>query len=233
MYPYPNIYLPHFFPYTMPKIYLFRHGLTHYNKHHWFTGQIDSKMTKEGCKNAQKIAKKLIKKNIDVAYHSGLFRSRETMCVVLQYHPECQQIIEDKRMIERHYGKLQGRSHKEFMSEVGNSVTACVEEKYGKLPRLVRDDFSRAVAKTIYDLYHRSYDIPPPGGESIKDVEKRVNSFIKDLLKKMKKEKCNVAISAHGNSMRPFRRYFENLSISEMMDLTNPWDDYFEYSVEV
>ena len=64
-------------------------------------------------------------------------------------------------------------------------------------------------------------------------VEKRVNSFIKDLIKKMRKEKINVAISAHGNSMRPFRRYFEKLSVKQMMELENPWDDYFEYDVPV
>ena len=49
----------------------------------------------------------------------------------------------------------------------------------------------------------------------------------------MKKEQINVAISAHGNSMRPFRRYFEKLSIKEMMKLENPWDDYFEYEIKV
>jgi len=49
----------------------------------------------------------------------------------------------------------------------------------------------------------------------------------------MKKEKINVAISAHGNSMRPFRRYFEKLTLQQMMELENPWDDYFEYVVRV
>ena len=89
------------------------------------------------------------------------------------------------------------------------------------------------MAKSVYDIYHRSYDIPPPGGESIKMVEKRVNAFIKDLLKKMKKEKINVAISAHGNSMRPFRKHFEKLTQEQMMKLENPWDDYFEYTVKL
>ncbi len=53
------------------------------------------------------------------------------------------------------------------------------------------------------------------------------------LVKLMKKEKVNVAISAHGNSMRPFRRHFEKLSIKQMMKLENPWDDFFEYGIEV
>ncbi len=215
------------------KIYLFRHGLTHYNKHQWFTGHIDSKMTKEGIKNAQKIARKLKGKKFQVAYRSRLSRSKNTLKEVLKFHPECQEIIEDDRMIERNYGKLQKRSHKEFMAEIETTLVNVMEKKYGKMKRVVKSKFGERMAKSVYDIYHRSYDIPPPDGESIKMVEKRVNSFIKDLLKKMKKEKINVAISAHGNSMRPFRKYFEKLTQEQMMNLENPWDDYFEYDLDV
>jgi len=215
------------------KIYLFRHGLTHYNKHQWFTGWIDSRMTQGGIKNSKKVARMLKNKKIDVAYHSKLSRSKNTLKEVLKYHPECKEIIEDDRMIERNYGKLQRHSHKEFMGDIENVVVKGVEKAYGKMKRNARSKFGEMVAKDIYDIYHRSYDIPPPGGESIKDVERRVNSFIKDLIKKMKKEKVNVAISAHGNSMRPFRAYFEKLSRNQMMDLENPWDNYFVYSIEV
>ena len=62
-------------------------------------------------------------------------------------------------------------------------------------------------------------------------VEKRVLSFVKDLLILMKSEKINVAISAHNNSMRPFRRYFENLTIKQMMVLENPYEKYFDYTI--
>ena len=66
----------------------------------------------------------------------------------------------------------------------------------------------------------------------MKRVEKRVLSFIKDLLALMEKEKTNVAISAHSNSMRPFRKYFENLTLKQMMALENPYNKYFDYTVE-
>lgn len=215
------------------KIYLFRHGQSYYNKHGWFTGWIDSKMTKKGFDNARQIARKLKRKKIDVAYHTHLSRSKQTLGQVLLYHPECKEILEDDRMIERNYGQLQKHSHHEFMEEINHTIVKVFEEKYGKMPRKIKHKFGERVAKSIYEIYHRSYDIPPPGGESVKDVEKRVNSFVKDLLKKMKKEKINIAISAHGNSMRPFRRYFEKLSLQEMVELENPWDDYFEYTIKV
>ncbi len=188
------------------KIYLFRHGESYFNKAKEFTGWKDSKLTKEGFKNAQKVAKKLKNKSFQVAYHTRLSRSKDTLKEVIKFHPECQQIINDDRMIERSYGKLQGKKHSTVIKQYGQKQ---------------------------FDLWHRSYDLPPPGGESIKDVEKRVNSFIKDLLKKMKTEKVNVAIAAHGNSMRPFRKYFEKLTVKQMMSLENPWDDYFEYNVEI
>jgi bisphosphoglycerate-dependent phosphoglycerate mutase len=68
--------------------------------------------------------------------------------------------------------------------------------------------------------------------EKIKIVEKRVLSFIKDLVILMKRERVSVVISAHGNSMRPFRRHFENLTAKQMMELENPYDKYFDYVVE-
>ena len=187
------------------SIYLFRHGESFYNRDKEFTGWKDSRLTSYGLKNAKVLARKLKGKKIDVAYQTRLSRSKNTLKEVLKYHPECSEIIIDDRMIERSYGKLQGFKHK------------TVIEKYGQKQ---------------FDIWHRSYSVAPPGGESIKDVEKRVKPFIKDLIKKVRKEKINVAICAHGNSMRPFRIYFEKLTVKEMISLENPWDDYFEYKID-
>jgi len=216
-------------------IYLFRHGQTFFNKHHIFTGFKDSKLTSRGKKDALKIAEKLKNKRIDVAYQTRLSRSKDTLKPVLKYHPECRQIITDDRMIERCYGRLQGMSHKKYIEEVGEEMYKALRQKnlIPKLSAAERKKFVENVGTAKFDVYHRSYDNPPPGGESIKMVEQRVRSFIKDLLKKIREEKVNVAISAHGNSMRPFRRYFERLNLKQMMKLENPWDDYFEYVVEV
>ncbi len=188
------------------KIYLFRHGESFYNRAKEFTGWKDSKLTQFGHKNARKVARKLKNKNFQVAYHTRLSRSKDTLKHVLKFHPECKEVIKDDRMIERSYGKLQGKKHTTIIKKFGRKQ---------------------------FDIWHRSYSVPPPKGESIKMVEKRVKSFIKDLLKKMKKEKINVAISAHGNSMRPFRKHFEKLTVKQMMKLENPWDDYFEYTILV
>jgi len=187
-------------------IYLFRHGQTYFNIAKRFTGWKDSKLSPEGIKSAKKLAEKMKKLKFQIAFQTSLSRSKDTLKYVLKYHPECRKVITDDRMIERSYGNLQGKYHKTII------------KKYGQKQ---------------FDIWHRSYNVPPPNGESIKMVEKRVKSFIKDLIKLMKKEKVNVAISAHGNSMRPFRRYFEKLTVKEMMKLENPYDDYFDYTIEV
>src|SRR3989339_771387 len=187
------------------KIYIFRHGQSVYNRDKRFTGWKDSKLTTLGVKQAKIIGKKLKNKKIDVAFQTHLSRSKDTLKEVLKFHPECNQIIIDDRMIERNYGKLNGHSHSSIIKQYG-------QEKF--------------------DRWHRDYNYPPPKGESIKIVEKRVKSFIKDLIKFMKKEKVNVALSAHGNSMRPFRKYFEKLNNKQMMNLENPWDDYFVYEIK-
>ncbi|MBS3147253.1 histidine phosphatase family protein [Candidatus Woesearchaeota archaeon] len=186
-------------------IYLFRHGQTYFNQRKMFTGWKDSKWTADGKKNAYAVAKKLKSKKIDVTFCTKLARSRETLKSVLQFHQQVL-VLRDDRMIERCYGDLQGKSHAVFIRDFG---------------------------KELFDTYHRSYNVPPPNGESVKMVEKRVGSFIKDLIRFIKKYKVNVAISAHGNSMRPFRRHFEKASVGQMMGWTMPYDDFFEYSIEV
>lgn len=217
------------------KIYLFRHGQSYYNLAHRFTGWKDSKLTPLGIKQAKSVAKKLKNKRIDIAYQTHLSRSKDTLKPVLKYHPECQKVITDDRMIERSYGQLQGVCHSTFTEKEGMEKynTLLHWHKIDHLQGKEKEEFIKKMGESKLQIVRRSYTARPPQGESVKMVETRVKSFIKDLLKKMKKEKVNVAISAHGNSMRPFRKYFEKLTITEMMKLENPWDDYFEYTVNV
>jgi len=187
-------------------IYLFRHGATRDNEKGVFSGWRDVGLTAKGFRDAKIVALRLKNKKFDIAFETRLKRSKQTLKEVLKFHPECKRVSVDDRMIERNYGKLQGKTHLEIV------------QKYGWKK---------------YDLWHRGYENKPPEGESIKDVEKRVLSFVKWLLKLIKEEKINVAISAHGNSMRPFRRYYEKLSILEMCKLYNDYEAVYEYSVDV
>jgi broad specificity phosphatase PhoE len=187
-------------------IYVFRHGQTYFNKNKMFTGFKDSKLTPLGIKQAKVIAKKMKNKKFQVAFQTTLSRSKDTLKPVLKYHPECKKIITDNRMIERSYGKLSGHHHKTII------------EKYGQ---------------EQFDKWHRGFHNRPPGGESFADVEKRVKSFIKYLIKFIKKNKVNVAISAHGNSIRLFRKIIEKRTIKETISWFIPYDKVFTYTIKV
>lgn len=187
-------------------IYLFRHGQTTYNRDKRFTGFKDAKLTLLGMKQARVIAKKLKGKKFQVAFQTQLSRSKETLKPVLKNHPECVELIEANRIIERDYGDLSGKLHKTIIKTKGQKQ---------------------------FDCWHRGFNCRPPKGESFADVEKRVKIFIGNLKKFMKKEKVNVAISAHGNSIRLFRRIWEGLSVKKTERLYVPYDKVFVYGVVV
>ncbi len=186
------------------KIYVFRHGQTYYNRDHMFTGFKDSKLTPKGIRQAKVIARKLKGKNIQVAFYTRLSRSKDTLKEVLKFHPECKKLIKDDRMIERSYGCLAGMRHSAIVNNYG-------QEKF--------------------DIWHRSFGVRPPGGESFADVEKRVKSFIKYLKVFVRKNKVNVAVSAHGNSIRLFRKIMEKASKDATCEWFIPYDKFFVYEI--
>ena len=186
------------------KIYIFRHGQTEFNRDNKFTGWLDPKMTEFGFEQSKIIAEKLKDKNFEIAYQTSLKRSKDTLKEVLRYHSDCKEIITDDRMMERNYGQLNGITHDNFIAQNG-------QEKF--------------------DLIHRGFFEIPPAGESFAMVETRVQSFIDDLIPLVKNEKVNVAISAHGNSIRLFRKIMENASVEETCVWTIPYDDYYEYEI--
>jgi len=186
------------------KVYLFRHGQTFYNKNGWFTGWRESSLTPKGKRHAETIARKLKNKKFQVAIQTRLSRSKDTLKPVLKYHPECKKIITDNRMIERSYGIYAGNSH--------NSII----KKYGQ---------------EVYDKIHRGWDVHIPKGENFKQIEQRIKPFIKWLKAYMKKNKVSVAISAHGNSIRLFRKIVEGANVNDTVKWFIPYDKVFEYDV--
>ena len=219
------------------KIYLFRHGQSNYNKQHKFAGWIDAKLSEQGVKDARIIAEKLKDKRIDIAYHSSLSRSRDTLSIVLKKHPECTRIINDDRIIERNYGDYSGgsKSIETFKNKSAKKQYQMLL-KHNIIPKLrgfELDEYLTRLAEAELRIIRRSYYVRPPNGESVEDVERRVVPFIKDVITIMKDLKVNVAISAHGNSMRPILRYFRKMTPEEIMKVEFPFNDYYEFEVKV
>ena len=186
----------------MAKLFVFRHGQTFDNKEKIFSGFRQTDLTPEGIEEAKGIGEKLKNEKVTKAYQSDLIRSQHTLELVLNGWHENVEIITDTRIKERDYGDLTGKSKIE------------VEKQNPEQ----------------YKLWHRSYNTPPPNGESIKMVEERVLSFLKDILPTLKSE--DVAfISAHGNSIRPLRRYFEHMSIDAMCSFEHTPGKIYEYNI--
>lgn len=216
------------------KVYLFRHGKTVFNTKGIFTGWKDSKLTYEGIRNAKKVAEILKKKKFQAAFQTRLSRSKDTLKYVLKFHPECRKIITDDRMIERSYGILEGTSHKSFIDKIGKKLVDLKIEgdAIENLSLKERKKTAKFLGEKEYNAIHRGYNLAVPRGESFADVEKRVKRFIIYLKKFIKKNKVNVAISGHGNSIRLFRKIMENASKNKTVEWFIPYDKVFEYNIK-
>ncbi|MCL5019815.1 MAG: histidine phosphatase family protein [Patescibacteria group bacterium] len=186
----------------MSKLFVFRHGQTVDNKEKIFSGFRQTDLTPEGIEEAKGIGEKLKNERVTRAYQSDQIRSQHTLELVLNGWHKGVEIITDARIKERGYGDLTGKSKVEIEQQNPQQ----------------------------YKLWHRSYDVPPPGGESIKDVEKRVLEFLNDVIRTWKKDDV-IFISAHGNSLRPMRRYFEHISIEQMCSFEHAPGKIYSYEI--
>jgi bisphosphoglycerate-dependent phosphoglycerate mutase len=192
---------------------------------------MDPQLTKKGVGDAKKLGRILKDKKIDVAFHSRLSRSKDTLSEVLKFHPECKRVLEDDRIIERSYGDLEGLYHDNFVKNVGRKLfdLSVYGDYMSELSGEDKNEIEKFLGEKEYEIIHRGYKAKAKNGESFADVEKRVKSFIKYLKKFMRKKKVNVAISAHGNSIRLFRKIMEKANIQEMASWVIPYDKVFEY----
>jgi len=186
------------------KLFVFRHAETTDNSRSLFSGWRDPVLTSKGLLQAQEVAEQLSKEKIDYAFTSHLKRARKTLEIVLKKHDDVTVLVDD-RLIERCYGELQGKSKRKLAAE--------------------RPEWFARV--------HRGYDFPPPEGESLKMVENRTLPFLVQLEAWLQHNPGNVAISCHGNSLRPIRRVFEHLSLQEMLRIENPQDQAMLYALQI
>jgi 2,3-bisphosphoglycerate-dependent phosphoglycerate mutase len=186
------------------NLFVFRHAETTDNSNGIFSGWRDPDLTSKGLLQAQEIAKQLEQEKIDYAFTSHLLRAKRTLEIVLKNHLKVPVFMDD-RLIERCYGTLQGKNKSELAAE--------------------NPDY--------YTKIHRGYDFPPPEGESLKMVESRTLPFLTQLEMVLHQNPGNVAVSCHGNSMRPIRRVFEHLNLEQMLQLENPQDRAMEYALQI
>ena len=168
----------------MNKLVLLRHGQSQWNLENKFTGWKDVPLTEKGINEANN-AGLLLKKNnikIDQVFSSVLQRANKTAEIACKASQLDNLFVNgmliyerDQRLNERDYGDLVG---------LNKSETA---DKFGK--------------EQVH-IWRRSFDTPPPNGESLKDVVDRVSPYFTDTIQPLILDKKNVLIVAHGNSLR-------------------------------
>jgi 2,3-bisphosphoglycerate-dependent phosphoglycerate mutase len=160
---------------------LVRHGESEWNKLNLFTGWKDVDLSEKGIAEAKQAGKLLRAENLtfDVAYTSALKRAQRTLTLMLEELGQTGlETIKDQALNERDYGDLSG---------------------------LNKDDARKRWGDEQVLIWRRSYDIPPPGGESLKDTAARVLPYYEAHILPTVKAGKTVLVAAHGNSLRATR----------------------------
>jgi 2,3-bisphosphoglycerate-dependent phosphoglycerate mutase len=180
----------------MSTLVLVRHGQSQWNLENRFTGWVDVELTPKGREEARGAGIKLRGMMFDFAFVSGLQRAADTLALILEETAQNQcPITADAALNERMYGELQGLNKDEMVAKFG--------------------------AEQVHQ-WRRSYDIPPPGGESLKDTAARVLPYFKSKIEPLLRQGQNLLVVAHGNSLRALIMELENLTPEQILQFELP-----------
>jgi 2,3-bisphosphoglycerate-dependent phosphoglycerate mutase len=178
---------------TDKLLVLVRHGQSEWNLKNLFTGWRDVDLTEQGVKEAREAGRKLKAQGLtfDVAYTSALKRAQRTLGLMLEELGQTNiPIIKDQALNERDYGDLSG---------------------------LNKDDARKKWGEEQVHIWRRSYDIAPPGGESLKDTLARtLPYYVTEILPRVLRGE-RVLVAAHGNSLRALVMVLEKLSPEQIL----------------
>ena len=173
---------------------LVRHGQSEWNEKNLFTGWKNPTLTEQGVEEARKAGSKIKSINLDFDLHftSELLRAQITGEIIQREIDQQIKTIKNIALNERDYGDLSGLNKDE------------ARKKWGE--------------KQVH-LWRRSYDTPPPGGESLKDTSDRVIPYFKKTIKPELEMKINILITAHGNSLRALIKNIEDITAADIVKL--------------
>ena len=177
----------------MALLVLVRHGESQWNLENRFTGWVDVPLTETGRREAQRAATLLAGLRFDRAFTSVLQRAIETLDIILRAIGQTDLPIERNAALnERHYGELQG---------LNKAETA---QKFG--------------AEQVH-IWRRSYDVAPPGGESLQDTAARTLPYFEQAIVPHLRAGEHLLVAAHGNSLRSIVMHLDRLSPAEVLEL--------------
>lgn len=180
----------------MPDLILLRHGQSQWNLENRFTGWVDVPLSPKGIDEAVDAGRKLKGRRIDIVFTSVLQRAMETARLALESGGFPALPTErDAALNERMYGDLQGLNKAEAAVKWGDAQIK---------------------------IWRRSFDVPPPGGESLADTAKRVIPYWEAKILPHVKAGKNVLVAAHGNSLRALCMHLDGLTREQVLELEIP-----------
>tara|TARA_Y100000768_G_scaffold521_1_gene369 strand:- start:2835 stop:3590 length:756 start_codon:yes stop_codon:yes gene_type:complete len=205
------------------KLILLRHGESQWNLENRFTGWTDVDLTVNGKNEAKKAGELLFKENLNIkaVYVSYLKRAIKTSKICLkQLNLTQDKVIYDWRLNERHYGNLQGLNKLEVAKKYGEEQVLLWRRSYDIQPPQLSIDDKRHPKHDI--LYRDIEENLLPCSESLKDMVKRVMPLWIEQIVVQLKNRNNVLIVAHGNSLRAIVKILKGLSNEEVLSLNIP-----------
>lgn len=204
----------------MAQLILTRHGQSLWNAENKFTGWVDVPLSEMGRAEATIASCKLRDYRVRVCYTSLLFRAIETAIIILT---EVDDICDSRIPILKHdMDDEDWRGWDQYNGDPNQELpvytTAYLDERYyGELQGLNKAETAAKFGKEQVQIWRRSYDVAPPGGESLEDTVKRTVPFFQERIMKHLLAGDNVLVAAHGNSLRSIIKHVENLSPEEIV----------------
>ena len=214
----------------MPKLILLRHIKSQWNEENRFTGWMDVPLAENETQKAKDLAKKIFQFKIDKIYTSALFRNQDTVARMFEFgnkkYPVFMHLDGGKMQKWAHYIDLSREDVPVYVTEKLN------ERYYGKMQGGNKETAMKKFGKEQVHLWRRSYNIAPPGGESLKDVFKRAIPFYQKYIEKDLKRGKNVLIVGSHNSLRAIVKYVEKIPDEDIINLEIPYGGIIEYEFD-
>jgi 2,3-bisphosphoglycerate-dependent phosphoglycerate mutase len=216
----------------LPNLILMRHGESVWNKENLFTGWVDVPLSNKGINEALKAGEALHGIPLDAVYTSTLSRCIHTTVLALTTAGgRIPYFLPEENDPKAEWSKIYSKKTEERLLPI-TRAWQLNERMYGELQGLNKDETREKFGKEQVEIWRRSFDVAPPGGESLKMTSERtLPYFDQEILPRINRGE-RILIVAHGNSLRSIMMELDRLSPEEVVSLEIPLGKPISYFKE-